>query len=93
MTQQLASRINPFPIAISISLPPAIPNILPSASFGTVKKKMCRIIAKWELTPWAKKRAAAEKRRALTDLEDFQVMKRSRCEKVREVLKGDKAGA
>jgi hypothetical protein len=38
-----------------------------------------------------KKRAAAEKRRTLTDLEDFQVMKKSRCEKVREVLKGDKA--
>jgi large subunit ribosomal protein L14e len=50
-------------------------------------------VAKWESTAWAKKRAAAGKRRTLTDFERFQVMihKKSRRDKVRKVLKGAKA--
>lgn len=51
------------------------------------------VVAKWESTAWAKKRAAAEKRRTLSDFERFQVMvlKKSRRDNVRKVLKTAKA--
>jgi large subunit ribosomal protein L14e len=51
------------------------------------------IVAKWESTAWAKKRASAEKRRTLSDFERFQGMihKKSRRDKVRKVLKAAKA--
>jgi large subunit ribosomal protein L14e len=60
-----------------------------------VKKyvEKAEVVAKWESTLWAKKRAVAEKRRTLTDFGRFQVMlyKRSRRDKVRKVLKAAKA--
>ena len=51
------------------------------------------IVAKWDSSAWAKKRAAAEKRRTLSDFERFQVMvhKKSRRDKVRKVVKAAKA--
>jgi len=50
-------------------------------------------ISKWESSAWAKKRAAAAKRRTLTDFERFQVLvhKKARRDKVRKVLKAAKA--
>ena len=47
------------------------------------------IVAKWDSSAWAKKRAAAVKRRTLSDFERFQVMvhKKSRRDKVRKVVK------
>jgi large subunit ribosomal protein L14e len=56
-------------------------------------RRKAEVVAKWESTVWAKKRAAAEKRRTLTDFERFQVMahKKSRRDKVRKVLKAAKA--
>jgi large subunit ribosomal protein L14e len=51
------------------------------------------VVAKWESTAWAKKRAVAAKRRTLSDFERFQVMvhKKSRRDKVRKVVKAAKA--
>ena len=51
------------------------------------------VVAKWESSAWAKRRAAAEKRRTLSDFERFQVMvhKKSRRDKVRKVIKAAKA--
>ena len=51
------------------------------------------VVAKWDSSAWAKKRAAAEKRRTLSDFERFQVMvhKKSRRDKVRKVVKAAKA--
>jgi large subunit ribosomal protein L14e len=72
-----------------------VPKLPRSASSGIVKKyvEKADIVAKWQSTAWAKKRAAAEKRRTLTDFERFQVMvhKKSRRDKVRKVLKAAKA--
>jgi large subunit ribosomal protein L14e len=52
------------------------------------------IIAKWDLSAWAKKCAAAEKRRTLSDFESFQVLvhKKSRRDKARKVIKAAELG-
>jgi large subunit ribosomal protein L14e len=51
------------------------------------------MVAEWDSSAWAKKHAAAEKRRTLSDFERFQVMvhKKSRRDKVRKVVKAAKA--
>ncbi|KAI9460091.1 ribosomal protein L14-domain-containing protein [Russula earlei] len=79
-----------------LTLTPLTVSKLPrNAGSGTVKKHVDKtgFVAKWESTAWAKKRAAAEKRRTLSDFERFQVMlhKTSRRDKVRKVLKAAKA--
>jgi large subunit ribosomal protein L14e len=72
-----------------------VPKLPRNAGSGTVKKyvEKAGVVAKWESTAWAKKRASAEKRRTLSDFERFQVMihKKSRRDKVRKVLKAAKA--
>ncbi|KAH8980424.1 60S ribosomal protein L14 [Lactarius akahatsu] len=61
----------------------------------TLKKYLDKAdtVYKWESSAWAKKRAAAAKRRTLTDFERFQVLvhKKARRDKVRKVLKAAKA--
>jgi large subunit ribosomal protein L14e len=46
------------------------------------------VVAKWESSTWAKKRAAMEKRRSLNDFERFSVMvtKKQRRDVVRKSL-------
>jgi len=72
-----------------------VPNLPRNAGSGTVKKYLEKadIVSKWESSAWAKKRAAAAKRRTLTDFERFQVVvhKKARRDKVRKVLKAAKA--
>ncbi len=72
-----------------------VPNLPRNAGSGTVKKYLEKAdtISKWESSAWAKKRAAAAKRRTLTDFERFQVLvhKKARRDKVRKVLKAAKA--
>ncbi|KAI9442862.1 60S ribosomal protein L14 [Lactarius psammicola] len=72
-----------------------VPNLPRNAGSGTVKKylKKADTVSKWESSAWAKKRAAAAKRRTLTDFERFQVLvhKKARRDKVRKVLKAAKA--
>ncbi|KAI0302869.1 60S ribosomal protein L14 [Multifurca ochricompacta] len=84
-----------FPYRHLTLTPLAVPKLPRSAGSGVVKKYVEKsgIVAKWESTSWAKTRAAAEKRRALTDFERFQVLilKKSRRDKVRKVLKAAKA--
>jgi large subunit ribosomal protein L14e len=84
-----------FPYRHLTLTPLTVPNLPRSAGSGIVKKyvEKADIVTKWESTAWAKKRAAAEKRRTLTDFERFQVMvlKKSRRDKVRKVLKAAKA--
>ncbi|KAI9437371.1 60S ribosomal protein L14 [Lactarius psammicola] len=72
-----------------------VPNLPRNAGSGTVKKylKKADTVSKWESSAWAKKRAAAAKRRTLTDFERFQVLvhKKARRDKVRKVLKAARA--
>ncbi|KAI9434791.1 60S ribosomal protein L14 [Lactarius indigo] len=72
-----------------------VPNLPRNAGSGTVKKYLEKAdtVSKWESSAWAKKRAAAAKRRTLTDFERFQVLvhKKARRDKVRKVLKAAKA--
>ncbi|KAI9511019.1 ribosomal protein L14-domain-containing protein [Russula earlei] len=84
-----------FPYRHLTLTPLTISKLPRNAGSGTVKKYVDKsgIVTKWESTAWAKKRAAAEKRRTLSDFERFQVMlhKKSRRDKVRKVLKAAKA--
>ncbi|KAH9057974.1 60S ribosomal protein L14 [Lactarius deliciosus] len=72
-----------------------VPKLPRNAGSGTVKKHLEKAdtVSKWESSAWAKKRAAAAKRRTLTDFERFQVVvhKKARRDKVRKVLKAAKA--
>ncbi|KAH9056539.1 60S ribosomal protein L14 [Lactarius vividus] len=72
-----------------------VPKLPRNAGSGTVKKYLEKAdtVSKWESSAWAKKRAAAAKRRTLTDFERFQVLvhKKARRDKVRKVLKAAKA--
>ncbi|KAF8262348.1 60S ribosomal protein L14 [Lactarius quietus] len=72
-----------------------VPSLPRSAGTGTVKKyvEKADVVSKWDSSAWAKKRAAAGKRRTLTDFERFQVLvhKKARRDKVRKVLKAAKA--
>ncbi|KAH9174678.1 60S ribosomal protein L14 [Lactarius sanguifluus] len=72
-----------------------VPSLPRNAGSGTVKKYLEKAdtVSKWESSAWAKKRAAAAKRRTLTDFERFQVIvhKKARRDKVRKVLKAAKA--
>jgi len=84
-----------FPYRHLTLTPLTVPKLPRNAGSGTVKKYVEKtgVVDKWESTAWAKKRAAAEKRRTLSDFERFQVMlhKKSRRDKVRKVLKAAKA--
>ncbi|KAI0055485.1 60S ribosomal protein L14 [Artomyces pyxidatus] len=79
-----------------LTLTPLKVKALPrNAGSGTVKKYVEKeeIVAKWDSSSWAKKRAAVEKRRTLNDFERFQVMihKKGRRDRVRKLLKSSKA--
>ncbi|KAI0260319.1 60S ribosomal protein L14 [Gloeopeniophorella convolvens] len=79
-----------------LALTPLVVAKLPRAAGSGIVKKFLEkagTVEKWESTAWAKKRAATEKRRTLTDFERFQVIihKKARRDKVRKVLKAARA--
>ncbi|KAL4071398.1 ribosomal protein L14-domain-containing protein [Scleroderma yunnanense] len=74
-----------------LSLTPFRLSKLPrGAGEGCIRRQLEKegIIAKWESSSWAKKRAAIEKRRSLNDFQRFEVMlaKKARRDVVRKAL-------
>ncbi|KIM67346.1 hypothetical protein SCLCIDRAFT_1210406 [Scleroderma citrinum Foug A] len=74
-----------------ISLTPFRLSKLPrGAGSGCIRRQLEKegIVAKWEESSWAKKRAAMEKRRSLNDFQRFGVMlaKKARRDVVRKAL-------
>lgn len=74
-----------------LSLTPFCLTKLPhGARSGTVRKFVEKegIVAKWESSAWAKKRAAIQKRRSLNDFARFEIMlaKKARRDVVRKAL-------
>jgi large subunit ribosomal protein L14e len=73
----------------------SVPKLPRGAGSGTVRKYVeeAGVVNKWESLSWAKKRAAVQKRRTLSDFDRFKVMtqKKSRRDKVNKALKAARA--
>lgn len=80
-----------FPYRHLTLTPFALSKLPRAAGTGVVKKYIEKedVIAKWEKSSWAQRRAAVEKRRSLNDFERFGVMlaKKSRRDTVRKSVK------
>ncbi|KAG2071672.1 hypothetical protein BDR04DRAFT_1097937 [Suillus decipiens] len=79
-----------FPYRHLTLTPISLTKLPRGAGSGVIRKQAEKegIVAKWESSAWAKKRAAMEKRRSLNDFERFSVMvaKKQRRDAVRKTL-------
>jgi large subunit ribosomal protein L14e len=80
-----------FPYRHLVLTPFALKKLPRAAGSGVIKKQLEKeeLIEKWEKSSWAKKRAAIEARRSLSDFERFGVMlaKKARRDTVRKGIK------
>ncbi|KAG1716809.1 hypothetical protein ID866_331 [Astraeus odoratus] len=79
-----------------LSLTPLrLTNLPRGAGSGCIRRQLEKegIVAKWENSTWAKKRAAIQKRRSMNDFQRFEIMlaKKARRDVVRKALKASKA--
>ncbi|KAG9078378.1 hypothetical protein FRC06_008397, partial [Ceratobasidium sp. 370] len=86
----------PYPYRHLVLTPLTVKGLPRGAGTGVVKKytEKSDVVAKWEQSSWAKKRAAVAKRRTLGDFDRFSVMllKKQRRDTVNKSLAKAKSG-